>query len=133
MSEQGLHRIDILPSGMQGMLYQLCTWLSRHGKCTSMVDDLQVLYLDTRQLKVTHVLFSSESADEALSQVEQKGGSKNLWMLSGKPREVEPPASKQNFKLSPVPLPKLGYIQVTVTEVEIICLFSSYSLLYCVR
>ena len=68
-------------------------------------------------LKVPHVVFSSELADEALNQVEQKT-SKHQWMLSGKPRVVEQPAAKQKLTLSPVPLPKLGYIQVTVTEVQ---------------
>lgn len=74
-----------------------------------------------------HVVFSSESADEALSQVEQKS-SKNQWMLSGKPREIETPAAtKQKVVLNPVPLPKLGYIQITVTEVKLcVCLSPCY-------
>ena len=68
-------------------------------------------------LKIPHVVFSSERADEALNQVDQRT-SKHHWMLSGKPREIEPPAAKQKLVLSPVPLPKLGYIQITVTEVQ---------------
>ena len=68
-------------------------------------------------LKIPHVVFSSERADEALNQVDQRT-SRHHWMLSGKPREIEPLAEKQKLVLSPVPLPKLGYIQITVTEVQ---------------
>lgn len=74
--------------------------------------------LNTRQLKIPHIIFSSESADEALNQVQQKT-SKHHWMLSGKPRGVEPATPKQKLTLTPVPLPKLGYVQLTVTEVRV--------------
>ena len=68
-----------------------------------------------RLLKIPHIIFSSEMADKALNQVEQKS-SKHHWMLSGKTRQL--PAAKQKLTLCPVPLPKLGYIQITVTEVQ---------------
>ena len=121
MSALDHHRIDTRPSVMLVMLFLLYTWPLSRGesraypiKITSFV--IFLVPLGTRQLKIPHVVFSSESADDALNQVEQKT-SKRQWMLSGKPREVEPTAPKQRFSLTPVPLPKLGYIQITVTEV----------------
>ena len=84
-----------------------------------------------RQLKIPHIVYSSESADEALNQVDQKS-SKNQWMLSGKRRVIEPPAPKQKLALTPVPLPKLGYIQITVTEVRVQVFLILFHPLVCV-
>jgi len=67
-------------------------------------------------MKISHLLYSNDSADEAMSQLQEKT-SKHQFMLSGKPREVESAAAKQHHTLTPVALPKMGYIQITVTEV----------------
>ena len=68
-------------------------------------------------MKISHNLYSSDSADDAMSQVQEKKAAKHQFMLSGKPREVESTTTKQHHMLTPVALPKMGYIQVTVTEV----------------
>ena len=70
-------------------------------------------------MKISHLLYSNESADEAMGQLQEKKTSRRQFMLSGKPREVESAAAKRQHMLTPVALPKMGYIQVTVTEVNI--------------
>ena len=76
-------------------------------------------------MKMSHALYSSDEADEAMSKVQEKKTSKHHFMLSGKPREVESAATKHRHVLTPVDLPKMGYIQITVTEVV------PWMLLYC--
>lgn len=125
LSMNGLDHLktDIHPSVMHETLFLQYMWLSNLRECISYWKWHFVFFhapLVTRQLKIPHIVFSSESADQALNQVQQKV-SKHQWMLSGKPREVEPPAPKQRLALTPVLLPKLGYIQITVTEVEPMC------------
>ena len=124
-------RIDIHQLEMHEMLFQQCMWPSRPGEWHFLLEGVNKYLLhplNTRQLKVPHVVFSSESADEALSQVQQKTG-KNQWMLSGKPREIEPAPTKQRVALNPVLLPKLGYIQITVTEVKLYIIDITLSIL----